>query len=46
MTVQGWLQFASLLVLLAVSTPILGNYMAKVYSPGQRTFGDRLALPV
>lgn len=45
MTAAGWLQFAALILLLAISTPILGNYMAKVYS-GDRVFGDRLALPV
>jgi K+-transporting ATPase ATPase A chain len=45
MTAQGWLTFLFLGVLLIISTPILGNYMAKVYT-GQKVFGDRIAGPV
>ena len=35
MTVAGWLQFAMLIVALAISTPLLGSYMAKVYGGGR-----------
>ena len=45
MNVQGWLTYIFLAVLLVISTPILGNYMAKVYT-GQKVFGDRIAGPV
>jgi K+-transporting ATPase ATPase A chain len=45
MTAQGWLTYLVLGVLLVISTPILGNYMAKVYT-GQKVFGDRVAGPV
>jgi hypothetical protein len=31
MTTAGWLQFGFVILLLAVSTPLLGLYMAKVY---------------
>ena len=31
MTAAGWLQLLALIVLLAVSVPVLGNYMAKVF---------------
>jgi potassium-transporting ATPase potassium-binding subunit len=43
MSTSGWLQLLALLVLLAISTPLLGSYMAKVYgggkAPGDRVFG-------
>jgi K+-transporting ATPase KdpF subunit len=39
-TRTNWAQIASLLVLLAVSTPLLGNYMAKVHG-GAAAPGDR-----
>jgi K+-transporting ATPase ATPase A chain len=48
MPANGWLQLFILIALLAISTPLLGNYMAKVYggerAPGDRVFGplDRL----
>jgi K+-transporting ATPase ATPase A chain len=45
MTAQGWFTFIFLGVLLVISTPILGNYMAKVYT-GQKVIGDRIAGPV
>ena len=31
MTAAAWAQLLVLLALLAISTPLLGNYMAKVY---------------
>ena len=50
MTAAGWLQLLTLLTLLAVSTPLLGAYMAKVYGPAEggnrRAPGDRIFLPV
>jgi len=43
MTGAGWGQLVALLVLIGVSTPVLGAYMAKVYggaaAPGDRLFG-------
>jgi len=43
MTVASWVQLGFLLVLLFVSTPLLGRYIAKVYggrsAPGDRIFG-------
>src|SRR5437870_1934060 len=44
-TVAAWAQLLFLLGLLAVSTPLLGSYMAKVYGGG-RAPGDRVFLPV
>jgi K+-transporting ATPase ATPase A chain len=45
MTSAAWLQLLFLVALLAVSTPILGNYLAKVYGGGKAP-GDRVFLPV
>jgi K+-transporting ATPase ATPase A chain len=45
MNAFGWFTFLSLAVLLVISTPLLGNYMAKVYT-GQKVIGDRIAGPV
>ena len=42
MTAAGWLQFAFVVVLLAISTPLLGRYMAKVYGEEKKAPGDRL----
>ncbi len=48
MSTAGWLQLIALGVLIAISTPLLGRYMARVYAggdaPGDRIFGpiDRL----
>jgi K+-transporting ATPase ATPase A chain len=43
MSASAWAQILVLLVLLAISTPLLGSYMAKVYgggkAPGDRVFG-------
>jgi len=50
MTAAGWLQLLVLLALLAISTPLLGAYMAKVYGAAEggnrRAPGDRIFLPV
>src|SRR5580698_3718985 len=45
MTADGWIQLAALVVLVGISTPLLGNYMYKVYT-GQKVFGDRVLGPV
>ena len=45
MTAAGWLQLAALIVLLAVSIPILGNYMAKVFG-SRKAPGDRFFNPI
>ena len=45
MTITSVLEVLGLLVLLAISTPILGTYMAKIYSGGPAP-GDRVFLPV
>jgi len=41
----AWAQLIALLVLLGVSTPLLGNYLAKVYG-AKRAPGDRAFRPV
>jgi K+-transporting ATPase ATPase A chain len=45
MTAAAWLQLLVLVGLIAASTPLLGAYLAKVYSGG-RAPGDRIFLPV
>jgi hypothetical protein len=45
MTTDGWLTLVCMAVLLAISTPLLGNYMAKVYGSDGAP-GDRFFLPV
>jgi K+-transporting ATPase ATPase A chain len=45
MSASAWLQVLFLIALLAVSTPILGSYLAKVYGGGKAP-GDRLFRPV
>ena len=45
MRAPEWIQFAALAVLLIVSTPIIGAYMAKVYANG-RAPGDRVFGPI
>jgi K+-transporting ATPase ATPase A chain len=45
MSGAAWLQLLAVLVLLAISTPILGSYMAKVYGGGKAP-GDRFFRPV
>jgi K+-transporting ATPase ATPase A chain len=41
----GWIQFAVFGLMIVVSTPLLGNYMYKVYRGGKAP-GDRFFLPV
>src|ERR1700730_13376759 len=41
----NWTQFAFFAVLVAISTPLLGNYMYRVYRGGKAP-GDRFFLPI
>jgi len=45
MTLAAWLQLLALITLLAVSVPVLGSYMAKVFG-GKRAPGDRFFNPI
>jgi potassium-transporting ATPase potassium-binding subunit len=45
MTADGWLTLIFFAILLAISTPLLGNYMAKVYG-NKAAPGDRVFLPI
>ncbi len=45
MSVQSWLEVVFFFALLAVSTPLLGSYMAKVYA-NEKAPGDRFFLPI
>jgi len=44
-TASPWLQIGFLIALLAISTPILGAYLAQIYS-GEKAPGDRVFLPI
>jgi K+-transporting ATPase ATPase A chain len=45
MSSAAWLQVVFLIALLAISTPLLGSYLARVYGGGTAP-GDRVFLPV
>jgi K+-transporting ATPase ATPase A chain len=45
MTTANWLEFLFFVLLVAISTPLLGNYMAKVYK-GEKVPGDRVWRPI
>jgi K+-transporting ATPase ATPase A chain len=45
MSASAWIQLLCLIALLAISTPILGSYLAKVYGDGKAP-GDRCFLPI
>ena len=45
MTAAAWIEVLALIAALAISTPLLGNYMAKVYG-AKKAPGDRVFLPV
>src|SRR5258707_202472 len=45
MSASAWLQILFLIAILAISTPILGNYLAKIYGGGKAP-GDRFFAPV
>jgi potassium-transporting ATPase potassium-binding subunit len=46
MTGAAWAQFAALIVVLLVTAPALGWYIAKVYGDANKAPGDRVFLPV
>ena len=45
MSTTNWIEVAFLIALVAISTPLLGSYMAKVYG-GKKAPGDRFFLPI
>ena len=45
MTLNGWLQIVVFLLVVFAATPVLGSFMARVFS-GQRTWLDPVARPV
>ena len=45
MTAAAWAQLVFLIVLLAISTPLLGRYLAKVFG-GSKAPGDRIFGPI
>src|SRR5690349_15015460 len=45
MSTSNWLQLTFFAVLVVISTPLLGEYMFRVYSGGKAP-GDRVFLPV
>jgi K+-transporting ATPase ATPase A chain len=45
MSASAWLQVLFLIALLAISTPLLGSYLARVYGDGNAP-GDRFFLPL
>jgi K+-transporting ATPase ATPase A chain len=46
MTTTTWLTLIALVVAIVATAPILGRYMAKVYSTDERAPGDRFFLPI
>ncbi len=42
---QGWIQIGLTLLIIVALTPLLGNYMARIYL-GQRTFLDSIFIPL
>ncbi|MDQ1520601.1 MAG: potassium-transporting ATPase potassium-binding subunit, partial [Actinomycetota bacterium] len=46
MSAASWLQFVVFVVLIVVTAPPLGLYMAKVYGDERKAPGDRIFLPV
>ena len=45
MTATGWIQLIFVIALLCISTPLLGNYLAKIYE-NKKAPGDRFFLPI
>src|SRR3954468_12080889 len=45
MSGSAWAQLVALIVLVAISTPLLGSYLAKVYS-NKKAPGDRIFHPI
>jgi K+-transporting ATPase ATPase A chain len=46
MSSANWLQLVALIALLAATAPLLGRYMAAVYSDDRKAPGDRVFLPI
>ena len=47
MTLPGWAELALIIAAIAVTTPLLGGYLAKIYDPSLgRPRGDRFFLAV
>ena len=46
MTGAAWAQFALVIVLIGVSIPLLGGYIAKVFGEEKKAPGDRVFLPI
>jgi K+-transporting ATPase ATPase A chain len=45
MSGANWVQYGAFFALIAISTPLLGNYMYRVYR-GDKAPGDRVFVPV
>src|SRR4051795_2843500 len=45
MSAAAWLQLVCLIALLAISTPLLGSYLARIYGEGGAP-GDRIFVPI
>jgi K+-transporting ATPase ATPase A chain len=46
MTSTGWVQLVLLIVALAITAPLLGIYMARIYGDGEKAIGNRVFLPI
>ena len=46
MSAAAWLQMGALVAIIAVLTPVLGSYMARVFGDGDRAPGDRVFGPI
>ncbi|WP_166350739.1 potassium-transporting ATPase subunit KdpA [Phytoactinopolyspora limicola] len=46
MSGAGWVQFVVLIIVLLVTAPLLGRYIARVYGDEKKAPGDRVFLPV
>jgi len=45
MSTTGWIELIFVIALLCISTPLMGNYLAKIYS-NRKAPGDRFFLPI
>jgi K+-transporting ATPase A subunit len=46
MILQGWLQILIFFAVVVALTPLVGGYMARVYTPGQTVMLERVLGPV
>ena len=46
MSGASWVQFAVFIGILAITAPLLGAYLAKIYGDSERAVGDRFFRPV